>query len=71
MRLSELPFHTKSKINKFENEQLAAKLLEMGFLPGSEIEVIRTAPMGCPLYVKVSNQRLALRRKDAEHVILQ
>lgn len=71
MRLSELPFRTKSRINKFEDEQLAAKLLEMGFLPGSEVEVVRTAPMGCPLYVKVSNHRLALRRKDAENVILK
>ncbi|WP_020532502.1 FeoA family protein [Flexithrix dorotheae] len=61
----------KGIIQKFLDETLSVKLLEMGFLPGSEVKLIRTAPFGCPLYLKVGKNFLALRRKEAVNVILK
>ncbi|MBX2840565.1 MAG: ferrous iron transport protein A [Flammeovirgaceae bacterium] len=61
----------KGIIQKFLDETITVKLLEMGLLPGSEIKLVRTAPMGCPLYLKVGKNFLALRRKEAVNVILK
>jgi ferrous iron transport protein A len=70
MKLSDIPHHQKSQIIGFVNDMMATKLLEMGLLPGSTIEVLRSAPWGCPLYVKVQNHRLALRKKEADNIIV-
>jgi Fe2+ transport system protein FeoA len=40
----------------------------MGCLPGKDIELMRTAPMGGPLYLKVGAQSLALRPEEAEGI---
>ena len=43
-------------------------LLELGFTPGTEITVIRVAPLGDPLTVKIRGYQLSLRRREAEAV---
>jgi ferrous iron transport protein A len=55
-------------IERLERTLLGLKLLEMGCLPGKAIELIRTAPMGGPLYLKVGAQSLALRPEEAEGI---
>ena len=49
---------------------MASKLMAMGVLPGSEVELIRRAPFGGAWYVRVDQQHLALRRPEIEAVIL-
>ena len=44
------------------------RLLEMGFTPGVEFEVIRFAPLGDPLEVKVRGYHLSLRKAEAAGV---
>ncbi len=46
------------------------RLLEMGLIKGSVVEVIRSAPLGDPIEVKVKGYRLSLRRVEAESVII-
>ena len=46
------------------------RLLEMGLTKGSSIELVRFAPMGDPIEVKVKGYRLSLRREEAETVIV-
>lgn len=55
-------------IERLERTLLGLKLLEMGCLPGKDIELMRTAPMGGPLYLKVGAQSLALRPEEAEGI---
>ncbi len=57
-------------IKSFGNEQIASKLLEMGCLPDSEITLVRFAPFGCPLYIKVKGHALAIRKSEAAQIIL-
>lgn len=40
----------------------AARLREMGFLPGEPVRLLRA---GCPLIVQIGDSRLGLRRRDA------
>jgi ferrous iron transport protein A len=44
------------------------RLLEMGLTKGTDIEIIRFAPMGDPIEISVRGYRLSLRRVEAESV---
>ncbi len=46
------------------------RLLEMGMIKGTVVEMIRSAPMGDPIEVKVKGYRLSMRRVEAESVII-
>ena len=50
---------------------LRQRLLEMGFISGTAIEMVRFAPLGDPIEVRVCGYRLSLRRSEAEAVIVQ
>jgi Fe2+ transport system protein FeoA len=47
---------------------LKRKLLDMGLVPGSAIEVLRVAPFGDPVEVKVKGYNLSLRKEEARQV---
>lgn len=44
------------------------RLLAMGIIPGTEIEVIRTAPMGDPIEYLVKGYHLSLRKDEARYI---
>jgi len=44
------------------------RLMEMGIVPGSRVEVERFAPLGDPVEIKVKGSHLSLRREEAELV---
>jgi ferrous iron transport protein A len=46
------------------------RLIEMGLVPGASICIVRTAPLGDPIQVSLRNHHLALRRADAEKIIV-
>lgn len=50
---------------------LRRRLLDMGVMPGVEIEVIRIAPLGDPVEYMVRGYRLSLRRSEAAHVLVE
>ena len=41
-------------------------LYAMGFTPGTCIEIVRSAPLGDPIQVKLRGSHLAIRKRDAE-----
>lgn len=49
----------------------AARLLEMGLLPGTSIEIIRSAPLGFPIEIKVRGYLLTLRKEEAECIEIE
>lgn len=53
------------------NTATAAKLTSMGFLPGVEIEVVRSGPFGSGLYVKLNGaNRVGLREEEAAAILV-
>lgn len=42
------------------------KLLSMGLTPGAEFEVVRVAPMGDPVEIRVRGTSVSLRKSEAE-----
>jgi len=41
------------------------KLLEMGCLPGAEVQLVQIAPFKDPLYICVNGSHLAIRKETA------
>lgn len=48
-----------------------SRLLEMGLLVGTTVEVVRFAPLGDPLELKVRGYHLSLRRHEAERILVR
>ncbi len=45
--------------------ELRQRLLDIGFLPGQIVRVIRYAPLGDPIEVEIMGTRISLRREEA------
>ena len=45
-----------------------SRLLEMGLLVGTPIELVRFAPLGDPVEIKVRGYHLTLRKHEADQV---
>ena len=47
------------------------RLLEMGLLVGTAVEVVRFAPLGDPIELRVRGYNLTLRKHEAEQIWIQ
>ena len=50
---------------------LQQRLLELGFVPGTEVSVVKFATLGDPLQVLVRGYHLSLRKREARTVVIQ
>ena len=67
--LSEVPAGGEAEIRGFSAAcQEAQRLREMGLLPGTKIKLLRWAPLGDPVEIKVRGYNLSLRRRQADHI---
>jgi ferrous iron transport protein A len=55
----------------FNNVEMSLKLLEMGCLPGSEVQLSHKAPLGDPICIKVAGYQLLLRKEEAATIKLR
>jgi len=47
------------------------RILEMGLLVGTTIDLVRFAPLGDPVEIKVRGYNLSLRRHEAEQILVK
>jgi len=47
------------------------RLLEMGLVPGTALQLVRFGPLGDPVEIKVRGYHLTLRRHEAEQIMVQ
>jgi len=65
-RLDTTTTGTKVKIVKLHSSgKLMHKLLDMGFVKGSIIELIRVAPLSDPMELKIHSYHISLRKSEA------
>lgn len=50
---------------------VAQRLMEMGLIEGSEVEVVRLAPLGDPMELLVYGYHLSVRKSDAARVVVR
>lgn len=47
------------------------KLLEMGCLPGNQVELVQVAPFADPMYLNINGTHLAIRKETAVHILIE
>ena len=47
------------------------RILEMGLLVGTPVELVRFAPLGDPVEIKVRGYNLSLRKHEAEQILVK
>ncbi len=70
-RLISLPAGKKGVIKAFCDDSAGSKLVSVGILPGSFVELVRKAPLGGGWYVKVDGQTFALRQEEATCIVIE
>lgn len=70
-RLVDVPVGGRASIRDLEGDPtLVQRLLEMGLTDGEEVEVVRFAPLGDPMEIRIRGYNLSLRRKEAAAVLV-
>ena len=70
--LSQMNAGQKGQISKLLDEgEISQRLLEMGLTVGSAVEVVRFAPLGDPIDIKIRGYHLSLRRHEAEAIFVK
>lgn len=47
------------------------RLMEMGLLVGTKVELVRFAPLGDPVEIKVRGYNLTLRKQEADQIFVR
>ena len=68
MTLQDLRPGESGKILGFQPGAAMDRLMEMGMLPGSEVQVIRLAPFGDPMDLKIQGYHLSIRKAEASKI---
>jgi len=51
--------------------KLIKRLFALGCIEGTEVELRRVAPLGDPIIINFRGFDLAIRKKDAKHILLE
>lgn len=61
----------RGRVTGYVSDRLPPRIFEMGLLPGTEVELIRQAPLGDPLDLKVRGFHLSIRKHEAELILIE
>ena len=71
LTLANLPIGAQARVIAINGSgAIARRLMEMGVVPGAPVRVIKAAPLGDPIEIKVRGYHLALRRTEAQSIIV-
>ena len=68
LSIASLKIGQKAIIKDFSVDVIPLKLLEMGCLPGAEVELLQIAPLKDPLYICVNGSHIAIRKETAAKI---
>ncbi len=68
MLLKEIPVGAKGRITGFRKDhpEYRRRLVMLGATPGTTFEVVRIAPLGDPIEIRVRGSFISVRRDEAE-----
>ena len=70
--LSELPIGGQAVVKEYPKSNPAfLRLRELGLMPGVTITLVRAAPMGDPLEIKIRTAHLSLRKSEASQILVE
>ena len=69
--LSKLRSGERAVIVSLDNTLIGLKLMEMGCMPGEEVQLKKIAPLGDPISIHVSGYLLSLRKTEAAAITVR
>ena len=70
--LADLPLGQPAEIVSIDCERrVGRRLMEMGLLPGTQVQVVRVAPLGDPIELLVRDYALSVRRAEAAKIAVR
>ncbi|HKZ78365.1 MAG TPA: ferrous iron transport protein A [Pyrinomonadaceae bacterium] len=71
MTLDKIPRGRIARVTAVEGSaKVTFRLMEMGIVPGAPVRLVKSAPLGDPIQICVRDYHLALRRADAQEIIV-
>lgn len=69
MTLSNLPMGARATVTAVKGKTAASRrLMEMGVVPGVSVKMVKTAPFGDPIEIRLRGYSLAIRKSEAEAI---
>ena len=69
MTLRELPMGRDARVTAVNGTgSVTRRLMEMGIIPGVAVQVVKRAPFGDPIEIRVRGYSLAMRRSEADSI---
>lgn len=65
MTLDQLKPGERGVVTGWTSPEPPSRLLEMGILQGTELQIVRHAPLGDPIDVRIRGYHLSLRKQEA------
>jgi Fe2+ transport system protein FeoA len=70
VRLSEMRLGSQGVIVKIESKELEIALMGLGLVAGDRFEIAEQAPFGGPIALRLPGLKIALRKSDAQRVLV-
>ena len=72
MTLDSLPIGKEAVITRVGGSgALRFRLLDMGIIPKTRVRVVKTAPLGDPIEIRLRDYELTIRKDDAANIEIQ
>lgn len=69
MTLTEMPIGSDARVVSVKgNSRITQRLMEMGVIPGVDVKMVKSAPFGDPIEIRVCGYNLAMRRSEADSI---
>lgn len=67
MTLNEVALNQRCRITGVvqQSEEIQSRLYALGLYPGIEVEILRYAPVGDPLQIRIGSTLLSVRKQEA------
>jgi ferrous iron transport protein A len=69
--LLDLAIGEEAYVKNCEQTHFTCKLLTLGLLPKTKVRIVRKAPVGGALYVKINDYQIAVRKEEAKLIFIE
>lgn len=69
MNLTNLPIGKNARVIAVNGDSsVARRMMEMGVIPGTPVVIVKSAPFGDPIEVRIRGYSLAMRKAEADSI---
>lgn len=69
--LENIPIGQPVRIASYKDLFIASRLMSMGIIPGTEVQIVRTTFSGSTYFLQFPHLSLALRKDEVEQIVIE